>query len=133
MEGKAEEMFKDSGTIKRSIIGCLILLASAFPVYASTARAWGKVGTATTTNATLTCTFNPKTLAVCNTETAGGTAFFIDFTDGIATTDDNSTNIKILANTCHTWTFSDPNVLNEFTIGVITASSTAAYTMEAVR
>lgn len=108
------------------ILIILPILAFAVP------RAWGKVGTATNSNATLTCPFNPHTLTVCNNEASGGTAFFIDFTDGVAATTDNSTNIKIDAATCQSWTFLDQNISNTFTIGIITAASTAAYNINAV-
>lgn len=113
-------------------LGLLICLLVA-PLTFGFARAYGKSGTATTTNATVTFTFNPVSLTACNDNTAGNPALYIDFTDGVATTADGSTNLIILAAECHTFTFEDKNVLNEFTVGVITASGTAAYRLHGVR
>lgn len=125
-------MIKYLGTIKRSIIGCLILLVCGSPLFAF-ARAYGKSGTATTTNATITFSFNPISVTACNDNTAGNPALYIDITDGIATTADGSTNLIILAAECHTFTLEDKNVSNVFTVGVITASGTAAYRLHGVR
>lgn len=92
-----------------------------------------KAGTASNVNATVTFTFNPRTFTVCNDEASGGTALWIDFTDGVAVASDDSTNIRILAAECHSWTFDSNNVLDSFTVGVITAAATAAYRMEGAR
>jgi len=126
-------MIKDLGTIKRSIIGCLILLFCGSSVLYGFARAYRKSGTATTTNATVVFSFNPRTFTACNDETAGGSSLYIDPTDGVAATTDDSTNLIIKAAECHTFQLDDPSVLNEFEVGVITSAGTAAYRLQAIR
>lgn len=115
----------------KTLIGCLILLSAVLPSFASTAKAYQKSGNAAAGNAQITVTFNPRNLAVCNDDATN--AFWIDFTDGVAAASDNSTNIKILANTCVTFTFYDANVLNEFIVGLITDAGTPAYRIFATR
>lgn len=114
----------------KTLIGCLILLSAALPSFASTARAYGKSGTATTTNTAVTVTFNPVSLTVCND---GAVNLYVDFTDGVAVAADNSTNLIVGASECHSWVFQDKNVNNEFIVGLITGSSTAAYRLNAIR
>jgi hypothetical protein len=88
-------------------------------------RPWGKSGTATTTNATLTAPNNLSSICVTNTGTTNN--LFIDYSDGVATTADDSTNHLISpgATLCLGW--DDKNVTNDFTIGVITSASTTTY------
>jgi len=110
-----------------TLIACV--LAPSF-LYAAP-RTYGKSGTATNVNTQVTVTFNPSALAVCNDSSS--ISLFVDASDGVAATTDNSTNWKIAPGECHTWTFEDKNVNNTFLVGLITASSTADYRLEAVR
>jgi hypothetical protein len=111
-----------------------VLLSS--PVFSSGPRTWGKSGTATNTNAQLSVkdsagtTFSPT--AMCFTNSSTTIDFFIDYTDGVATTTDDSSNVKILAGTTTCFSFQQKNVIGPFLIGIITASSTAAYNAFAI-
>lgn len=108
----------------------LIILISALPAFAAP-RADHHDGNAAAGSATITFAFNPTSLAVCNDDTTDD--FWIDFTDGVAAATDDSTNIRIKKLTCVTFTFADPNVLNEFEVGIIAAANTPAYRMYGVR
>lgn len=121
--------------MKKNIqITALFLILALFPFLSYAApRAYFKTGTASSTNATVTFTFNPASFCVANDETAGGTALWFDITDGIAVAADNSTNIKVLAGETVCASLLDKNVTNAFTVGVITASSTASYRIFGIR
>lgn len=88
-------------------------------------KAYGKSGTATTTNAVITFPFNPSSICVSNTGTTNN--LYFDYTDGIAVAADDSTNHLVPpgATLCLAW--NDPNVVNEFLVGVITSASTTTY------
>lgn len=112
----------------------LLVLLLALPVYAAGPRSWGKTGTATTTNATLTVggatPFGPTSLCIDNLDTTDD--IYVDWSDGVATTTDNSTNIKIIHATGKCFNFSNPNVLNSFTIGILASANTPAYNIVAI-
>lgn len=88
-------------------------------------RAWGKSGTATTTNATLTAPFNPSSICVSNTGTTNN--LYFDYTDGVAVAADDSTNHLVPPGVTICLGWNDPNVVNDFTVGVITSASTTTY------
>jgi hypothetical protein len=75
-------------------------------------------------------TFSPACLTFSNLSTT--VDFFIDYTDGVATTTDDSSNIKVVAGTTWSMCWNNTNVIGPFTIGIITASSTAGYNASAV-
>jgi hypothetical protein len=116
--------------VPRKLTAALLFLI--LPIVASAApRGWGKSGTATTTNATLTAPFAPTDMCISNDGTAD---LIFDFTDGVATTADNSTNMTIKQGESFCQEFSEQKaVYSTFTIGVITASGTAAYRIQAWR
>lgn len=121
--------------MKRVLAGVVLIL---FPTlaYAIGPRTWGKSGTATTTNAVLTVkdaagtSFGPASLCISNLSTT--VDFFVDWTDGVAATTDDASNVKVIAGKTYCASFANPNVMNVMTIGIITASSTAAYNMFAI-
>lgn len=110
----------------RVLVLILILLANT--VEAAGPRVWGKSGTATDTNATLTVggtsSFGPTSL--CFENTGATNNIFIDWSDGIATTTDNSTNIKIPPSKGYCFNFENDNVMNIFTFGIITSAATTS-------
>lgn len=117
-----------------TLVTILLLALILSPVISFAApRAYYNSGTATTSNATVTFTFNPASFCIANDEASGGTALWFDVTDGVAAATANGTNIKVLAGETFCLSFLDPNVTNTFTVGVITASSTAAYRMFGIR
>lgn len=119
---------------QKTLLVVLLLSLIILPLTSFAApRAYFKTGTASSTNATVTFTFNPASFCVANDETAGGTALWFDITDGIAVAADNSTNIKVLAGETVCASLLDKNVTNAFTVGVITASSTASYRIFGIR
>lgn len=113
-----------------------VLLFIAINSYAAGPRTWGKSGTATNVNATLSVkdssgtTFTPTAMCFTNTDTA--VDYFIDYTDGVATTTDDSSNIKVIHGTTSCFSFNQPNPTGPFTIGIITAASTAGYNAFAI-
>jgi hypothetical protein len=114
----------------------IALLFIALPVYSAGPRTWGKSGTATDTNAILSVkdsagtTFTPTSMCFTNISTT--TDYFIDYTDGVATTTDDSSNVKVIASTTTCFAFQQKNVVGPFTIGIITASGTAGYNAFAI-
>lgn len=113
------------------ILGSLILVPV---VEAAGPRSWGKWGTATTSNAVLTVggsssPFGPANVCVYN---SGATnPLYFDWTDGIATIDDDSTNIRVDAGVAVCVDFHNENVSNVVEVGIITASSTTSYVVSA--
>lgn len=115
----------------RRLLAILLFVSIPINLFAGP-RSYGKSGTATTTNATVTLPFHPVLVCVANDSTS--IAIKIDYRDGIATLADESTNQTINAGETYCWTFV-PNISpsNTFAIGLITASSTAAYRINASR
>lgn len=118
---------------KISIWITLIAIAPALAFGAQTARAYGKSGTASNTNAVITVPFNPTSVVICDDEAAGGTSLYADITDGVAVAADDSTNVIIKGGECLSIKLDDKSVLNTFAVGLITSSSTAAYRLMAFR
>jgi len=116
--------------IKR-LLAVFVILTAFVSIGETAHRAWGKTGTATTTNATLTAPFNPA--AICVSNTGATNNLFFDYVDGVATTADDSNNILVTpgATICHGW--SDPNVSNTFTIGLIASAATTTYAINATQ
>lgn len=109
------------------LLGLILLLA--IPGVASP-RVYGKSGTATTTNATITVPFNPG--AVCVLDDSSSIDLYINFT-GVATTADGVGNFIVKnSDGAHCYSLNPKNVSETFTIGIITSSSTAAYRIEAI-
>ena len=94
-------------------------------------RMWGKRGTATTSNATLTVggstPFQPAFVCVWN----DGAAELIFNFSGTATTTDNVSNLTLKSTEAACYNFNYEGVVGTFQIGVITASSTALYRIHA--
>jgi hypothetical protein len=112
----------------------LVASISAISVYAAGPRSWGKWGTATTSNATITVggstTFGPANVCVYNSGDTND--LYMDWTDGVATTDDNSTNIRVCAGCSYCADFEALGTNNQVQIGLITSSSTTTYIATAV-
>lgn len=91
-------------------------------------RTWGKSGTAGAANSTVTVggttTFGPLSVCIVNTDTTDD--LFADWTDGIATTDDNSTNMLIKAGATYCADFKDLGTRNVVEIGLIRAAAADA-------
>lgn len=115
--------------MKRIAVSLLILLNASFLFAAP--RAYGSFGTLTVANLTVTVPFNPSYLCVNNDDAA--ILIYVDFTDGVAAIVNSSTNIQINGTEKKCWTFQDKNVNNVFTVGLIAASGTPAYHLDAVR
>lgn len=111
----------------KKVVGLFLALALAISAEASVRRSYGKSGTASNVNATVTYTFNPLNFWVCNLSTT--VDFYVDYTDGVAVAADNSTNLIVSAGTCISESWQDNSVTQTFTVGIITAASTAAYNM----
>lgn len=107
----------------------LILISSL--LYAAPPLTWNKSGTATTSNATITAPFNP--ISVCIKNTGGTNNLWVDWTDGVATTDDDSTNVLFGPGIEYCFDFISQNVNDTFTIGVISSASTTTYKVLALR
>lgn len=103
-------------------------------VHAAGPRSWGFWGTATTSNATITVggstTFGPANVCIYNSGATND--LYIDWTDGTATTDNNSTNIRIAAGASYCADFEALGTQNVVQIGVITSSSTTTYIATAI-
>ncbi len=119
-----EKMFK-----KLIQIGLFLLLAnevSAGP------QSYGKKGTATTTNATVSLPFHPIMFCIRNDDATNG--LYFDWFDGVATTADASSNLYLAPGEGQCYTFlSSIGNNNTFDVGVITAAATAAYHFNATR
>lgn len=113
---------------------CLVLIV-AFPhfsVESAGPQVWGKKGTATTTNAVLTPAFYPTRLCIKNEDATNG--IYIDWSDGVATTADNSTNLYIQPGTLYCYEFNERSPSNrEITIGIISVAATPAYHIHSYR
>lgn len=118
----------------RSILSAILFLSLAFSTNAAGPRSWNKSGTATTSNATLTVggstPFGPA--AVCVSNTGDTNSLYFDWTDGVATTTDNSTNQVVPPSMTICYSNLSKNVVNVMQIGVITASSTTTYVFNAI-
>ena len=118
--------------MKRLIL-LLILLPSI--VLSAGPRSWGKSGTATVANAVLTvgstsASFYPSALCVANLDATDD--IFIDWTDGVAATTDNTTNQKITPGKTICFNFNNPDVLNLMEVGIIASANTPAYNINAI-
>lgn len=114
------------------ILGIFVLIKNLPVVHANqTARAYGNWGALSGTNLAITVPFNPLNIAVCNDDAA--IVIYVDITDGIATTSANSTNIRINAGECHSIPLHDQSVSNDMVVGIIAASGTPQYRLEATR
>lgn len=118
----------------KKILYFTILFFLASLIYAAGPRVWGKSGTATTTNATVTVggtsIFYPASLCVENTGATNN--LFIDWSDGVATATDNSTNILIGPGKSYCFNFDNPNVLNQMDIGLLAGAATTTYNLFAI-
>lgn len=113
-------------------LGLGLILLFTVKVYANqTARAYGNWGALSGSNLAVTVPFNPLNVAICNDDTS--IVIYADITDGVATTSADSTNIKILPGECHSIPLHDQNVTNTFIVGIIAASGTPQYRLEATR
>lgn len=120
----------------KKIVALLLFLI--VPItYAVGPRAWGKSGTATTSNAQVTVgassstgTFYPASLCIDNEDSTNN--LYVNWVTGVASTTDNADNIRIKANTSKCFNFNNPNVSNTMVIGLITNASTVAYNIVAI-
>jgi hypothetical protein len=118
----------------KSIIFTLIFCSISFISEAAGPRSWGKSGTAAITNAVLTvggaAPFYPASLCIENRDATD--SIFIDWTDSIAATVDNTTNLKILPGKNVCFEFHNPNINNLMEIGIIASANTPAYNIIAI-
>lgn len=114
----------------KKLLWVFLILLNVTNIFAAP-RAYGRFGTLTVANLTVTVPFNPTTLCVNNDDAA--ILIYVDFTDGVAAIVSDSTNIQINGTERKCWTFADKNVNNVFTVGLIAASGTPAYHLDAVR
>lgn len=94
-------------------------------------RAFGKFGTLSTSNLSVTVPFNPSYLCVNNDDAA--ILIYVNFATGVASTSSDVSNIQVNGTEKKCWTFQDKNVNNTFIVGLISASGTPAYHLDAVR
>jgi hypothetical protein len=111
------------------IAAILLLVAPLSATAANAPRTYGKTGTVTNTNSAFTTSFGPRTMWMCN---EGSVDFYMDMSDGVATTADASTNLLIKAGRCYNWSFDNKNPSETLTIGMITAASTTTYSFGAI-
>lgn len=111
----------------------LLLVSLASQIQAAGPRSWSDKGTATTTNSQKTVggssVFGPAAVCIKN---AGSVDLYFDWTDGVATATDGSTNLVVPAGDTLCFSNLSKNVLNTMVIGFITGSSTADYTINAI-
>lgn len=110
---------------KRLIVLWVFVLVSSVSAAFASVHQYQKKNTATTSNQTVTFTFNPAVWCINNSDAS--TNLWYDATDGVAAATDNSTNIELEFGSTHCYYNRSNNVLNIPTIGVITASGTATY------
>lgn len=120
--------------IIRSILTLVLIVAFSHQDEAQSAGPilWGKKGTAAVTNATLTPPFFPTTLCIKNEDATNG--IYIDWSDGVASTVDNSTNLYIQPGQLYCYEFnqrSSPS--RDIQIGIIAVAATPAYHIHAYR
>ncbi len=120
-------------SIISGILGALAFLLFTLPsVQANqTPRAYGNWGALSGSNLQVTVPFNPLSVVICNDDTS--IVIYADITDGVATTSANSTNIRINAEECHSIPLHDQSAYNTFIVGIIAASGTPQYRLEATR
>lgn len=94
-------------------------------------RAFGKFGTLTVSNLSVTLPFNPSYLCVNNDDAA--ILIYVNFATGTAAIVSDASNIQVNGTEKKCWTFQDKNVNNVFIVGLIAASGTPAYHLDAVR
>lgn len=110
----------------RVFIFLFLILANHAYAQAAGPRTYGKKGTATTTNATITVPFHPVMICLRNDDATNG--LYVDWTDGVAVAADALTNIYLAPGEGNCYTFRNTVSPNRtFEVGVITASATAAY------
>lgn len=118
--------------MKRLILAALILFLFIPKVESSGPRTFGKKGTATTTNATITLPFHPIMICIRNDDATNG--LYIDWTDGVATAVDESSNLYLAPGEGNCYTFvSNKSPFETFNVGVLSAAATAAYHINASR
>lgn len=95
-------------------------------------RSYYDSGSVTDVNAQITFDFNPSGFCIKNTGATN--ELFYDFSDGVAVADTtDSSNIQLAANTEHCFNTGDPNVSNDFIIGVIcSAAETTTYEVRGI-
>lgn len=113
----------------------LTLLLLAVTAEAAGPRIWGKSGTASTSNTTVTVgsastPFYPMRLCFSNLDATNN--IFFDWTDGVAATTDDSTNLLVSPGEKVCLETYNQNVTNVMTIGIIASAATPAYVIKAV-
>lgn len=109
-----------------SVAILMLVLVFWIPAEADGPRTFGKKGTATTTNATITAPFHPVMICVRNDDATNG--LYVDWTDGVATTGDESTNLYLAPGEGNCYTFvSNISPNRSFNVGVLAAAATTAF------
>ena len=116
--------------MRKALVLFLILLAG--EASAAGPRAYGKKGSATTTNATVTLPFHPIMICIRNDDATNG--LYVDWSDGVATAADESTNLYFAPGEANCYSF-NPNKapFETFAVGVLASAATAAYHINASR
>jgi hypothetical protein len=119
----------------------LILVASLLFLFSADAkaagpRAYGKRGTATGTNATITFPFHPTRLCVINHDAAAG--LYFDWTDGVASAVDASSNLFLppgnIASSSQCYEFAaNKSPFETFEVGVLSTAAATLYIINAYR
>lgn len=110
----------------------LCFMALAETSFAIGPRAFGKKGSATTTSAAITVPFHPVIFCIRNDDATNG--LYYDWSDGVASTVDESTNLYLPPGVGKCFTFL-PNVspMKSFVVGIRSSAATAEYHFDAMR
>lgn len=104
----------------------------ALPVEAAGPRAYGKRGTATGANATITLPFHPIMICIRNDDAANG--LYFDWTDGVASAVDESSNLYLTPGESNCFSFiANKSPFESFTIGVLSTAASTVYHINASR
>ncbi len=86
---------------------------------------------ADTSNNQVTIPFSAHSLVICNDDDADN--IYADFSDGVATTTNDSTNVVIKPSECKSYTLGGRNATDTIIVGLITSSGAAHFRIDAVR
>lgn len=117
--------------MKRLLLTLLLIITTAVSS-SSAPRIYGFKALATTTNQVVTFPWHPTSICVKNDGATNG--IYYDWSDGVATSTNNSTNHYLSPGETNCYTFAlSTSPFSDFTVGVIAAAATSDFHINAAR
>jgi phosphoheptose isomerase len=114
------------------VLSPFLLLLGHNDVKAAFPRAYGNYGAASTSNTAIALPFNPAHLCIANDDAA--IVIYVNFVTGVGVNLSGVSNIAIKGASEKCWEFRQANNANDLvTVGILAASGTPAYRLEATR